>query len=861
MTNLIGCTGPMVCKEIADRASLVLPMIAVIVCEAGGSQNRRFSCGRLMRKRADKDLIVDTTVLSTGCGLLIASLWVAFQANADEVRPNFTQSPAAISHSKSHPENTAGPQAPDNQSERGVEAILDLDIGDLPEITVVRSPFSRDLGSVEVRGAGRQLAAESPSANVISGEEASSRNTTDAGDLLGESSTNPGVYIQHRSPIIGDPRIRGYRFGQYLARADGAFWYPARLDVDSIISKIDSKIIEDIVVINGPYSARHGPGFSFIDIVTRSTPRYENGSGSSGSSGLVYNENGQQWNGNQYIELGAENWGASLYYGHLAGSDYRDGAGNLVPASYKSRNLNFALGFDWSEETSLEFKYLRQDQTDVELAGQFTDIDFLATDGFALNLTSEDHGWCDLLTVDGWYNRTRAAGSGGRASKQALFNSVFDQPAPNSGGMLTLPRNSETDFDVASTGFTAALTWGEPGTIQTTVGSDLRHYQQSLNETQTRPAGSGGFLTATEDAVTLIPKAESTNPGLFAELVLPASDRLTLRTGARADWVSVSAGPGAITRRGGVGSPLDVLGPERENSFTLWSAYVAGDCKLTELLTASVGFGLAERPPTLTELYAMRPFESVLQQGLNRIQGYPFLDPERLQQLDVGLRAEHERFRGTVRGFYAWIDDYITSQGLADDPTSSSRRTTSVFVNTPEATLAGGEVFGEWDVNQTASLFGSLMYVEGRNHTLNELLYGTPSLPAPPGSRNGGLFNRVVFDQTVGKEPLPQIPPLESRLGIRFRAAGPDPSWGAEFMTRIVDNQDRVASGSLLEQPTPGFTTYDFRGFWRPYERLTILFGVLNFTDKQYREHLDNRAGNQLFQPGITGYLGSEVTY
>lgn len=80
-------------------------------------------------------------------------------------------------------------------------------------------------------------------------------------------------------------------------------------------------------------------------------------------------------------------------------------------------------------------------------------------------------------------------------------------------------------------------------------------------------------------------------------------------------------------------------------------------------------------------------------------------------------------------------------------------------------------------------------------------------------------------------------------------------------MARIVDNQDRVASGSLLEKPTPGFTTYDFRGFWRPYDRLTILFGVLNFTDKQYREHLDNRAGDQLFQPGISGYVGSEITY
>jgi outer membrane receptor protein involved in Fe transport len=246
---------------------------------------------------------------------------------------------------------------------------------------------------------------------------------------------------------------------------------------------------------------------------------------------------------------------------------------------------------------------------------------------------------------------------------------------------------------------------------------------------------------------------------------------------------------------------------------------------------------------------------------LNRIQGYPFLDPERLKQLDLGLRRETPCFRGEIRGFYAWIDDYITSQGIAVDPTSSSERITSVFVNTPEATLAGGEMFGEWQVASDTSLFGSLTYVEGRNRSLNQLLFGTPSLPLPPGSSSGALFGRSAFDQTIGEEPLPQIPPLESRLGVRFHDPGPDPGWGLELMTRIVDHQYRIADRSLLEKPTPGFTTFDFRGFWNPLDDWSFIFGLLNFTDRHYREHLDNRAGNQFFQPGITAYLGTEVRY
>ena len=77
---------------------------------------------------------------------------------------------------------------------------------------------------------------------------------------------------------------------------------------------------------------------------------------------------------------------------------------------------------------------------------------------------------------------------------------------------------------------------------------------------------------------------------------------------------------------------------------------------------------------------------------------------------------------------------------------------------------------------------------------------------------------------------------------------------------RIVDNQDRVAT-SLLEQPTPGFTTCDVRGYWRPTSDFTMVYGMLNVTDKFYREHLDNRAGDQLYQPGFSAYFGTEALY
>ena len=112
------------------------------------------------------------------------------------------------------------------------------------------------------------------------------------------------------------------------------------------------------------------------------------------------------------------------------------------------------------------------------------------------------------------------------------------------------------------------------------------------------------------------------------------------------------------------------------------------------------------------------------------------------------------------------------------------------------------------------------------------------------------------------KEPLPSILPLESRLGVRLVNPSDAAAWGVELYARVVDDQERVAA-SLLETPTPGFTVWDVRVYARPTEGLLLVGGVENFTDKNYREHLDFRSqnGRQVLQPGVNFYLGSELTY
>src|SRR5262249_6293670 len=144
-----------------------------------------------------------------------------------------------------------------------------------------------------------------------------------------------------------------------------------------------------------------------------------------------------------------------------------------------------------------------------------------------------------------------------------------------------------------------------------------------------------------------IPQSQWTDPGIFIDGSLPIAQRFTLKSGFRADWVDTRSharevtgtipifpGPAGVTLAHSdtkfnpivfSTSPTDM---NLNRHFSLWSAYINGDYKIDEHLSAQAGFGFAQRPPTLTELYATGPFIALLQQGLTRTIGDPHLDPE-----------------------------------------------------------------------------------------------------------------------------------------------------------------------------------------------------------------------------------------
>ena len=707
------------------------------------------------------------------------------------------------------------------------------------------------------RSTGPQVAADR-----ILGIEAKARTTSDAGNLLGQSAKAQGVTTQKRNPIITDPRIRGSRVGQLSA--SGSYWVPTRIDLDTPLSKLDSRLISEINVVKGPYGVEYGPGFDFIDFTLATSPRSQDGPDVGGSTGLEYQDNGQQWYGRQTLTYAEKDWGARVGYGERSGSDYQSGSGLGIPSSYHSRDVDVALGFDLSEGQSLELVYLLQDQSRVELPGQAFDIDLHVTNEFEATWPHRQLDFADNVEVETWINDAHLTGNAQNPVKRQSFP-IFNNRS----------YQGVTDVNSLSFGARAAATWQLAPRRELSAGTDVRVLVQELDE-----ISSLVNLIPITGRNSPIPQSVAVNPGLFLKLTDQTIDRLTLESGIRGDLVTTEVTEDAARLQNlSTGLfPLNlpqILGtPKLDQTFGLGGAYVSAAYQVDDSWTLKAAAGHGQRAPSLTELYVAESYMFLLQNGLNTVTGDPRLHPERRWQIDLGAEYADDRLRARVNGFHAWVQDRITFEALnavRAPPIASVDQVNLKYVNTDLATLLGFETDAEYQVTPWMSVFGLANFVRGTDQSRN----GHFKTVQADGSTPGGIASTRDPTQVRGEgespantlrgtEPLPGIPPLEFRTGVRLNGTIDTVRWNAELSARIIDEQNRVAR-SLYETVTPGFTTWNLRTFWQLTDQLTLVAGVENFTDKNYREHFDFRSQNptsrQVLQPGRNIYIGTTLVY
>ena len=254
----------------------------------------------------------------------------------------------------------------------------------------------------------------------------------------------------------------------------------------------------------------------------------------------------------------------------------------------------------------------------------------------------------------------------------------------------------------------------------------------------------------------------------------------------------------------------------------------------------------------MTERYADNVFIAVAQDGFTKVIGNPTQVNETVYQVDLNLQANYDDFRGRVGAFESAIINYSTFSTLAAlDPTGARVFYTTT---TPLATLAGVEAYGEGDLSQSITAFGGAYYVTGRDQTINQ--------------------------------PLMQIYPLDTRLGVRWHDTDKGSKWGFEAYERMVAHQHQLGSirtgapgfvepgvYTAAELPTPGFAITNLRYYYNVNKNFSWNAGVNNLFNTNYIEHLSLRLPAQaalgtqpgysaagVYSPGFTFYLGGSLT-
>ena len=697
------------------------------------------------------------------------------------------------------------------------------------------SPFAGILPDAEAAGAEGEAAPLQPSAEGTDSEAIEVRSPTTAAEILQDSPDIQSVNIQRRSTIAFDPRVRGFHIGQVWAQGEGVYWNPVRPDLDSMLARLDPKLIDDIRVVPGPYTARYGPGFAFIDANLADTPRYCDCPQSHNRFGYIYRMNGGQNYAVDTFYGGGADYGYIFNYTYRSGADYLAGNGQRIPSDYLVNNVTGQLGWDLSSGARLEMRYDWLLQQHTQIPGQFFDLDKLQTNAFLVSLIDDSRtaAWTQMR-LDAWHHNTPARG---RVRNEGVFQvqdrveaaleDELDEPVVDFGGT--------TNARLVSSGGRWEFTFGEQESMQLITGVDLRHQRQQIQENFEVTNDVGTTLLTIFP--TQLPRSEMFNPGIYAELEVPMANWWTANLGTRVDYVH--------TTTAGI-DPQNTSQPfpdQLTQDDTLYMAYLMNEFKINDCWTATVGFGEALRSPTLLERYADGVFVSIIQSGFTRVIGDSTLDPERLWQIDAGLSVDNGNTRASVNAYHSWIIDYITFRGfVVRDPTGARLIR---YISTPLATLTGFEAKGEYDLASNWTAIGAMHYVEGQDQTLDAPLWG--------------------------------ISPLEGIVGLRWHTAD-DPNYlGAELLVRMVDKQDRLGVlrlGNLtdvgqetFELPTAGFTTINIRGYWNPSENLRFIAGIENLFDVTYLQHLDNRLGGDTvggdtfpaafaYAPGITPYIG-----
>jgi len=610
-------------------------------------------------------------------------------------------------------------------------------------------------------------------------------------DVTDQLANIAGVWSSRKSGHGNDLIIRGQRNNQINTWLDGASIQgacPNRMDPPTSFGTLIG--YDRIVVDKGVNSLQYGAGGSGGTVrLERDTAALAEQTGVHGKIDYSLNSNGL--NGQGGADVLASNGKAYVRaIGSMAnGSNYKDGNGAEVPASYKQRTGAFIAGYKFDEASGIEASVERNRMIDVRYAA-------LGMDSVFDNATT--------YRLKGWLGNLSGPVS---AIKAEVYQTNVDhrmdnytlRPVPLGGMKMYSPATAKT------TGGRVTLS-ANIGAVRVDYGLDAVRVERNA-----------GVYTPTNPLNPMYrqwPGTQLDQVGAFSEATWQLTSVDTVKGGLRIDRFTskIDSTLGNSIATDGMVPLTTRASAKNDKTNSEISALLRYEHQFNASLKGYAGISRTAVAPDATQLYSLLKGKNKQGQAVISQVGNPDLTPERHNQINVGLSGANGALNWDGSVYYDRVQNYI----LQDRAAVGGNPFATVFRNI-NAELYGFDGSARYTLSDSLSLRGQLAYVRGK-------------------------------DTSDGRN-LPQMPPITGTVGLDYAAGQWQAGTSLDFAARAthIDTLSGLDKGE-----TGGFGVTNLYVAYKVTPRWQVSTGIDNVFDKTYSMHV-NRQYSALFgNPNLT---------
>ncbi len=643
-------------------------------------------------------------------------------------------------------------------------------------------------------------------------------------EMLGNE---PGLYLARDGVWATSLNIRGLSEQRIVTLIDGNRVETAT-DIAAGMAMVDVNDIERIEVIKGAASSLYGTGAlgGVVNIITKDG-YFNDGLYATGAAGFSY-----QTVNSMHSEHAAVSAGDKKWYFRLSGT-LRDAENTMTPegelenSQFKDNNLSLKAGVRPFEDHELRINLQRYRAFDVGIPGgrSFPQPASATYPKENRDLVSADYS----IKLKGEILKDISL----KYYHQFILRDVELKPNPN---VTITPSGYHTTNGIS---LHSRLTPFKGHNAVAGIDVWQRNLETERYKDIYQPIkDSAGNVVGTNHifrAETPIPETDFTSAGIFLNDEFSAlEERLKISLGGRFDLINVrneqAVDPEYIIMNDvRMDTPPNqrITFEARDVYNNSWSANLGLVYSLIPDVDLTASLSRAFRSPSIEERY------KYIDLGATVNIGDPDLEPEDGYFVDLGIKVWKDRFHFSLNGFVNSMSNLIVAEpgeieySYTDDPERIDTIPAFINANVDQALLYGYDMSFSYNVYSRLVLFGSSAFVRGID------------------SKND--------------EDLPLIPPLNGRIGLRYKTLK---GYGLETLANLVADQDKVAEG---ETATKGYASYDLRlftpGINLGFARLKFFGGIENITDRAYVNHLSTNRGLIKYEPGRNFYVRMRLSF